>query len=111
MPTNKYGIDKNGNQINLLEDNNTGKLSFYNDTMKKFLTFYYNSMSKAPHPRVVADEIIKGIEKKSDGNNINPILRIEVGNDSKRYSKFKKEFTDSEFHKLLNNDLLKTNQK
>ena len=110
VPTNKYGIDKNGNQINLLEDNNTGKLSFYNDIMKKFLMFYYNAMSKAPHPKVVADEIIKGIEKNSDGNNTNPILRIVVGNDSKRYSKFKKEFTDSEFHKLLNNDLLKINR-
>ena len=105
MPTNKYQIDINGNQINLLEDSTKDKLSFYNNTMKKFLTFYYKAMNDAPHPKVVADEIVKAIEKDSDKMNTNPIMRIVVGNDSKKYSKLKREF-----HELLNSDLLKANR-
>jgi hypothetical protein len=36
-----------------------------------------------------------------------PILRITVGNDSKKYSRLKKDLTDNEFHTLLKSDLLK----
>jgi hypothetical protein len=65
-------------------------------------------MSKAPHPRAVADEIINSIKKVSDeSNTFIPILRVTVGNDSKKYSMLKKELTDNEFHSLLKSDLLK----
>ena len=41
VPTDRYGIDKNSNQINI-SDFNTGNtsFSFYHDTIKKFLSFY-----------------------------------------------------------------------
>ena len=110
VPTNKYEVDKNGDGINqLVENNKDVPLSFYNDTMKKFLTFYFKAMSKAPHPRIVADEIIHGIELVSSESNTTtcPILRLTVGNDSKKYSKLKKDLTDNEFHRLLKSDLLK----
>ena|SRR5687768_9280357 len=113
VPANKYEVDKNGERINQLDENNKDvPLSFYNDTMKKFLTFYFKAMSKAPHPRIVADEIIHGIELISNESNTAstsppPILRLTVGNDSKKYSKLKKDLTDGEFHILLKSDLLK----
>lgn len=109
LPSNKYGVDKKGIQINQFGDDKKGtSLSFYNDTMQRFLTFYFNAMSKAPHPRVVADEIITSIGIVSDESNTSsPILRMTVGNDSKKYSRLKKELTDNEFHTLLKGDLLK----
>ena len=36
-----------------------------------------------------------------------PILRIAVGNDSKKYSRLKKELQDNEFHKVIRGDLLR----
>ena len=113
LPSNKYGVDKKGNQINPSDDNNKDvSLSFYNDTMQRFLKFYFDAMSKAPHPRIVADEIINSIGVISEESNtttttVGPFLRITVGNDSKKYSRLKKDLTDNEFHTLLKSDLLK----
>ncbi|MGA8912232.1 MAG: SDR family oxidoreductase [Nitrososphaeraceae archaeon] len=108
VPTNRYGIDKNKNQINISNFNTDNiSFSFYHDTIKKFLSFYYNAMSIAPHPRIVADEIIQAIEKVSNETNAMPILRIAVGNDSKKYSRLKKELQDNEFHKVIRGDLLR----
>lgn len=108
VPTDRYGIDKNRNQINI-SDFNTGNtsFSFYHDTIKKFLSFYYSAMRNAPHPRIVADEIIQAIEKVSNETNAMPIIRIAVGNDSKKYSRLKKELQDNEFHKVIRGDLLR----
>lgn len=108
VPTDRYGIDKNRNQINI-SNFNTGNtsFSFYHDTIKKFLSFYYSAMRNAPHPRIVADEIIQAIEKVSNETNAMPIIRIAVGNDSKKYSKLKKELQDNEFHKVIRGDLLR----
>ena len=79
--------------------------------MQRFLMFYFNAMSRAPHPRIVADEIINSIGIVSNESNATtttaPILRITVGNDSKKYSKLKRDLTDNEFHTLLKNDLLR----
>ena len=108
VPTNRYGINKNKNQINISNFNTDNiSFSFYHDTIKKFLSFYYNAMSNAPHPRIVADEIIQAIEKVSNETNAMPILRIAVGNDSKKYSRLKKELQDNEFHKVIRGDLLR----
>ena len=108
VPTNRYGIDKNKNQINISNFNTDNiSFSFYHDTIKKFLSFYYNAMSNAPHPRIVADEIIQAIEKVSNETDAMPILRIAVGNDSKKYSRLKKELQDNEFHKVIRGDLLR----
>ena len=108
VPTDRYGIDKNRNQINI-SNFNTGNtsFSFYHDTIKKFLLFYYSAMRNAPHPRIVADEIIQAIEKVSNETNVMPIIRIAVGNDSKKYSRLKKELQDNEFHKVIRGDLLR----
>ena len=108
VPTNRYGIDKNRNQINLSNFNTDNtSFSFYHDTIKKFLSFYYNAMSDAPHPHIVANEIIQAIKKVSNETNVLPILRITVGNDSKKYSRLKKELQDNEFHKVIRGDLLR----
>ena len=108
VPTNRYGIDKNKNQINISNFNTDNiSFSFYHDTIKKFLSFYYSAMRNAPHPRIVADEIIQAIEKVSNETNAMPILRIAVGNDSKKYSRLKKELQDNEFHKVIRGDLLR----
>ena len=108
VPTNRYGIDKNKNQINISNFNTDNiSFSFYHDTINKFLSFYYNAMSNAPHPRIVADEIIQAIEKVSNETNAMPIIRIAVGNDSKKYSRLKKELQDNEFHKVIRGDLLR----
>ncbi len=112
VPVNKYEIDKNGNSTNysdaeVLDDSSSlSSLSFYKDTINKFLTFYFNVMSRAPHPVVVADEIIKVIEKSLSDRNPSALQRITVGKDSKKYSKLKKDLTDNEFHELLKNDVL-----
>ncbi|HEU5119698.1 MAG TPA: SDR family oxidoreductase [Candidatus Nitrosocosmicus sp.] len=112
LPSNRYGVDKKWNQINPSNENNTDlSISFYNDTMQRFLKFYFNAMSKAPHPKIVADEIINSgigvISGESNTTTAGPILRITVGNDSKKYSRLKKDLTDNEFHTLLKSDLLK----
>jgi NAD(P)-dependent dehydrogenase (short-subunit alcohol dehydrogenase family) len=108
VPTSIYGVDENGKQINSAfpKDKNDAVLSPYSNTIGKFLSFYYKAMSDAPHPKVVADETIKAIEKVSNGNNAEPILRVTVGKESKKYSKLKRELSDSEFHKILREDLL-----
>jgi short-subunit dehydrogenase len=108
VPTNRYGVDKNGEYVNLPvhKDNGDKLLSSYSNTIGKFLSFYYKAMSNAPHPEVVANETIHAIEEVSDGNSAKPILRVTVGKDSKKYSKFKKELSDSEFHAMLREDLL-----
>jgi NAD(P)-dependent dehydrogenase (short-subunit alcohol dehydrogenase family) len=108
VPTSIYGVDENGKQINSAfpKDKNDALLSPYSNTIGKFLSFYYKAMSDAPHPKVVADETIKAIEKVSNGNNAQPILRVTVGKESKKYSELKRELSDSEFHKILREDLL-----
>ncbi len=53
-------------------------------------------MSNTPHPAVLANETINALERVSDGSNAEPILRVTVGKDSKRYSKLKRELLDSE---------------
>jgi short-subunit dehydrogenase len=108
VPTAIYGVDKNGKQINpsFPKDKNDALLSPYSNTIGKFLSFYYRAMSNAPHPQVVADETIRAIEKVSDGNNAEPILRVTVGNESKEYSDLKRKLPDNEFHGMLRGDLL-----
>jgi NAD(P)-dependent dehydrogenase (short-subunit alcohol dehydrogenase family) len=109
VPTSIYGVDGNGKQINSAfpkDKNDASLLSPYSNTIGKFLSFYYKAMSEAPHPKVVADETIKAIEKVSNGNNAEPILRVTVGKESKKYSELKRELSDSEFHKILREDLL-----
>jgi len=103
-----YTVDKNGKQINpaFPKDKNDALLSPYSNTIGKFLSFYYRAMSNAPHPQVVADETIRAIEKVSDGNNAEPILRVTVGNESKKYSDLKRKLPDNEFHGMLRGDLL-----
>lgn len=65
------------------------------------MSFYYPAMSNAPHPQIVANEILQAIEKVSNEKEIGPFLRVPVGSDSKKYSKLKKELADSEYHNLL----------
>ena len=109
VPTNRYGVGKNGEYVNQPVNKNNGDnlLSAYSTIIGKFLSFYYKAMSNAPHPEVVANETIRAIEKVSDEGNAEPILRVTVGNDSKKYSKLKKELSDSEFHRILREDLLR----
>jgi NAD(P)-dependent dehydrogenase (short-subunit alcohol dehydrogenase family) len=109
VPTSIYGVDENGKHINSVfpkDKNDASLLSPYSNTIGKFLSFYYKAMSDAPHPKAVADETIKAIEKVSRGNNAQPILRVTVGEESKKYSELKREIPDSEFHKILREDLL-----
>ena len=109
VPTDRYGVDKNGEYTDLPvhKDNGDDMLSQYSNTIGKFLSFYYRAMSNAPHPEVVANETIRAIEKAYNRDNAEPILRVTVGKDSKKYSKLKKELSDSEFHAMLRDDLLK----
>jgi NAD(P)-dependent dehydrogenase (short-subunit alcohol dehydrogenase family) len=109
VPANKYDIDKNENTMNYFADKkiNDSPVSFYKDTIKKFLTFYYKSMSKAPHPVIVANEIVYAIESSLIDKDARAIQRIIIGKDSNKYSKLKKDLTDNEFHELLKTDLLK----
>ena len=108
VPVNRYGIDKSKNQIKQDEFNKDNTLlSPYNYTIKKFLSFYYNAMSNAPSPCIVADEIIQAIEKVSNEKNDCSLLRVTIGKDSEKYSKLKKELKDNEFHKIIKDDLLK----
>jgi NAD(P)-dependent dehydrogenase (short-subunit alcohol dehydrogenase family) len=60
VPTNKYGIGKNMELASPSSDSNKKKsLSLYSDVVDKFLSFYYNAMRHAPHPALVANEIIQ----------------------------------------------------
>ena len=113
IPANKYEIGMSGNpmdksSVNVdLNDISSSPSSFYKDTINRFLTFYFNAMNRAPHPVIVADEIIKVIEKSFINNNAPAFQRITVRKDSNKYSKLKKDLTDNEFHELLKNDVLK----
>lgn len=102
----KYNINKNRRAIQKAFNRDSNSLSYYNNTIEKFLSFYYPAMSNAPHPQIVANEIIQAIEKVSNEKEIGPFLRVPVGSDSKKYSKLKKELADSEYHNLLKKDLL-----
>ena len=102
----KYNINKNRKAVQKAVNRVNNSLSFYNNTIEKFLSFYYPAMSNAPHPKIVADEIIQAIEKVSNEKEVGPFLRVPVGSDAKKYSKLKRELADSEYHKLLKKDLL-----
>ena len=102
----KYNINKNRQAVQKAVNRNNNSLSYYNNTIEKFLSFYYPAMSNAPHPRTVANEIIQAIEKVSNEKEVGPFLRVPVGSDAKKYSKLKRELADSEYHKLLKKDLL-----
>ena len=108
VPSNKYEIGKNSELVNPSYDGKKKKsLSLYSNTVDKFLSFYYNAMSNAPHPHLVADEIIQAIANSSNSEIGATPLRIAVGKDSKEYSKLKKELSDKDFHELLKKNLLK----
>ena len=103
----KYNINKNRQAVQKAVNRNNNSLSYYNNTIEKFLSFYYSAMSNAPHPKIVANEIIQAIEKVSnEKEEIGPFLRVPVGSDAKKYSKLKRELADSEYHKLLKKNLL-----
>ena len=102
----KYNINKNRQAVQKAVNRDNNSLSYYNNTIEKFLSFYYSAMSNAPHPKIVANEIIQAIEKVSNEKKVGPFLRVPVGRDAKKYSKLKRELTDSEYHKLLKKDLL-----
>src|SRR5918992_194213 len=102
----KYNINKNRQALQKTVNRNNNSLSYYNNTIEKFLSFYYHAMSNAPHPKIVANEIIQAIEKVSNEKEVGPFLRVPVGSDAKKYSKLKRELTDNEYHKLLKKDLL-----
>jgi NAD(P)-dependent dehydrogenase (short-subunit alcohol dehydrogenase family) len=104
----KYNINKNRQAVQKAVNRDNNSLSYYNNTIEKFLSFYYPAMSNAPHPKIVANEIIQAIEKVSNEKEkeVGPFLRVPVGNDAKKYSKLKRELADSEYHKLLKKDLL-----
>lgn len=108
VPSNKYGIDTERELVNHSYDGEKRKsLSLYSNTVEKFLSFYYDAMSHAPHPHLVADEIIQAIANSSSSENGGTPLRVTVGMDSKEYSKLKKELSDRDFHELLEKKLLK----
>lgn len=103
----KYNINKNRQAVQkAVNRDNNNSLSYYNNTIEKFLSFYYSAMSNAPHPKIVANEIIQAIEMVSNKKEVGPFLRVPVGSDAKKYSKLKRELADSEYHKLLKKDLL-----
>ena len=102
----KYNINKNRQAVQKAVNRDNNSLSYYNNTIERFLSFYYSAMSNAPHPKIVANEIIQAIEKVSNEKKVGPFLRVPVGSDAKKYSKLKRELTDSEYHKLLKKDLL-----
>jgi short-subunit dehydrogenase len=106
VPSNKYGIGKNSELVSPSYDDEKKKsVSLYSNTVDKFLSFYYNAMSNAPHPHLVADEIIQAIVNSSNSEIGATPLRIAVGKDSKEYSKLKKELSDRDFHELLKKNL------
>ena len=102
----KYNINKNRQAVQKAVNRDNNSLSYYNNTIEKFLSFYYSAMNNAPLPKIVANEIIQAIEKVSNDKEVGPFLRVPVGSDAKKYSKLKRELADSEYHKLLKKDLL-----
>lgn len=102
----KYNINKNRQAVQKAVNRDNNSLSYYNNTIEKFLSFYYSAMINAPHPKIVANEIIQAIEKVSNEKKVGPFLRVPVGSDAKKYSKLKRELADTEYHKLLKKDLL-----
>lgn len=108
VPDLKYGITKDGKVLDKDEDKNKNTTeSPYKETITKFLQFYYNAMSKAPSPTLVASEILAALARISDKEYKGNLLRVPVGSDSVKYSKLKKELPDSEFHNLIVDNLLK----
>jgi hypothetical protein len=108
VPIDRYGVNKNGSKTNQSNgDDLNVSLSYYKDTIGKSLSFYFNAMSNAPPPITVANEIIQAIKKVFLESNSASIMRIPVGNDSKKYSRLKKALPDKEFHKMLRENLLK----
>ena len=108
VPANKYTVEKNNKPLNPFHLSEKKKSSSpYSDTVDKFLFFYYNAMSHAPHPQIVADKIIDAIDNLYNKGNEAVLFRIIVGEDSKQYSKLKKKLSDIEFHELLKKNLLK----
>jgi NAD(P)-dependent dehydrogenase (short-subunit alcohol dehydrogenase family) len=95
----KYNINKNRQAVQKAVNRDNNSLSYYNNTIEKFLSFYYPAMSNAPHPKTVANEIIQAIEMVSNEKEVGPFLRVPVGSDAKKYSKLKRELTDNEYHK------------
>ena len=106
IPNLKYKVEKN---IVDKKSNNQNKKELskspYDPTISEFLTVLFDAESKAPHPRIVANEIVIALGKITKKQHIGNLLRIPVGEDAKRYSKLKKEVNDDEFHNLLRNDL------
>jgi len=108
VPSNKYRIDKNMEFVSSSSESEKKKsLSLYSNMVDKFLSFYYNAMSHAPHPALVSDKIIQAIANSSKSENETTPMRIAVGKDSKEYSKLKKELSDKDFHELLRKNLLR----
>ncbi|VFJ15367.1 SDR family oxidoreductase [Candidatus Nitrosocosmicus franklandus] len=100
-----YGINKKG-QFVQNKENEPSSISNYHDTIGKFLKYYYSAMSNAPHPQLVASEILQAIKKTSNKANSSPIIRVTIGSDSQKYSKLKRELGDDAFHTMLRRDLL-----
>ena len=86
----KYNINKNRQAVQKAVNRDNNSLSYYNNTIEKFLSFYYPAMSNAPHPKIVANEIIQAIEKVSNEKEVGPFLRVPVGSDAKKVFKIKK---------------------
>lgn len=108
VPDFKYNVNKNGKIVDKEESENKGTFeSPYNKTIVKFLKFYFNAMSKAPSPNLVATEILAAYTKVNSKDYSGSLLRIPVGADSAKYSKLKKELSDTEFHNLIVDNLLK----
>lgn len=108
VPDFKYDINKNGKIVDTDEsENKEASESPYNETIAKFLIFYYNAMSKAPGPNLVATEILAAYTKVSSKEYSGNLLRVPVGSDSTKYSKLKKDLSDTEFHNLIVDNLLK----
>jgi NAD(P)-dependent dehydrogenase (short-subunit alcohol dehydrogenase family) len=71
----KYNINKNRQAIQKAVNRENNSLSYYNNTIEKFLSFYYPAMSNAPHPKIVANEIIQAIEKVSNEKEVGNFLK------------------------------------
>lgn len=84
--------------------NQTGTV--YANTVGRFLSFYYNAMSNAPHPKLVAEEIINTIENMTNNTKVGPLVRVNVGTDSINFSRSKKELKDDDFHRMIKNRLI-----